>query len=284
MKSKQYCIVALVVLLTLAACDINEATPAPTATVVPTATARPSPEPTATPPPTAPPEPTATLTPTATPEPTATPRPTATREPTVTPTPTAPPEPTATPRPTATPEPTVTPTPTASPEPTATLTPTATPEPAATPVPTSTAVPTATAQAQDQGTQAAALWPLPVTDPLALVSAFSESELTCLAGVADVERLLQLVASPEQASPAERTKVLGCLQDETLLRYFLTVVVKASVPLSAESSGCIRTAVQALDLRTLIQSGAAGSELAAMVALLGAFTNCGVQVQGGSGG
>lgn len=254
MKSKQICIVALVALLTLAACDINEATPAPAdtptieATEVPTATARPSPEPTA------------TSRPTATPEPTATPRPTAT------------PEPTATPMPTATPEPTATLAPTATSEPTATQAPTATSEPAATPVPTSTTEP------------AVALWPLPVTDPLAMASAFSEAELTCLAGVADVERLLQLFASPEQATPEERIKVLGCLEDETVLRYFLTVVVKASAPLSAESSGCIRTAVQALDLRTLIQSGTAGSEQAAMAALLGAFTNCGVPVQGGSGG
>ena len=235
MKSKLICIVALVALLTLAACDINEATPAPAdtpstkATEVPTATVRPSPEPT------------------------------------------------ATPRPTSTPEPTATLAPTATSEPTATLAPTATSEPAATPVPTSTAEPTVAAQA-------VALWPLPVTDPLAMASSFSESELTCLAGVADVERLLQLFASPEKASPEERTKVLGCLQDETLLRYFLTVVVQASAPLSAESSGCIRTAVEALDLRTLIQSGTAGSEQAAMAALLGAFTNCGVQVQGGSGG
>ena len=266
MKSKLICIVASVALLTLAACDINEATPAPAdtpstkVTGVPTATVRPSPEPTA------------TLAPTVIPEPTVTPIPTAT------------PEPTATPIPTATPEPTATPIPTATPEPTATLAPTATSEPAATPVPTSTAEPTAATQAQEQGAQAVALWPLPVTDPLAMASAFSESELTCLAGVTDVERLLQLFASPEKASPEERTKVLGCLQDETLLRYFLTVVVKASAPLSAESSGCIRTAVKALDLRTLIQSGTAGSEQAAMAALLGAFTNCGVQVQGGSGG
>ena len=179
--------------------------------------------------------------------------------------------------PTATPEPTATLAPTATSEPTATQAPIATSEPAATPVPTSTAEPTVAAQA-------VALWPLPVTDPLAMASSFSESELTCLAGVADVERLLQLFASPEKASPEERTKVLGCLQDETLLRYFLTVVVQASAPLSAESSGCIRTAVEALDLRTLIQSGTAGSEQAAMAALLGAFTNCGVQVQGGSGG
>ena len=259
MKSTLICIVALVALLTLAACDINEATPAPAdtpstkATEVPTATTRPSPEPTATP------------------------RPTATPEPTATPMPTSTPEPTATPMPTATPEPTATLAPTATSEPTATQAPTATSEPAATPVPTSTAEPTVAAQA-------VAIWPLPVTDPLAMASAFSESELTCLAGVSDLERLLQLFATPEKATPAERTNVLGCLQDETLLRYFLTVVVKATAPLSAESSGCIRTAVEALDLRTLIQSGTAGSEQAAMAALLGAFTSCGVQVQGGSGG
>lgn len=255
MKSKLICIVASVALLTLAACDLNETTPppadtpAPKATEVPTATARPS------------------LVPTATPRPTATP------EPTATPMPTATPEPTATPRPTSTPEPTAT----ATTEPTATSEPTATTEPSVTPVPTSTAEPTVAAQAVP-------LWPLPVTDPLAMASSFSESELTCLAGVSDLERLLELFASPEKATPAERTNVLGCLEDETVLRYFLTVVVKASSPLSAESSGCIRTAVKALDLRTLIQSGTAGSEQAAMAALLGAFTNCGVQVQGGSGG
>ncbi len=142
----RWLILALIAVLTLAACGEEEAkptaTPTATATLEPTAT--PTEEPTATPTeePTATPteEPTATPKPTDTPEPTATP----TEKPSATPTekpsatPTEKPTLTATPKPTDTPKPTETPTEKPSATPTEKPTLTATPKPTNTPRPTAT--------------------------------------------------------------------------------------------------------------------------------------------------
>ena len=177
------------------------------------------------------------------------------------------PEPTATPAPTAMPEPTATPAPTATPEPTATPAPTATevPEPTATPEPT------ASAQVPEQVTVTGALTPLRLDDPLAIASELSESEMTCLAGVAEMGRLMQIFAAPELASTEEQTKFIGCFEDETLLRLFLTGVMGGAGPLSVETSGCIRTGMEGVDLSTVMLSGAAGDEQAAMVGSMSAF-------------
>ena len=172
--------------------------------------------------------------------------------------------------PAATPAPTA---PTATPEPTATPAPTATPEPTATPAPTATAVPTATAAAQvpEQVTGTGALTPLRLDDPLAIASELSESEMTCLAGVAEMGRLMQIFAAPELASTEEQTKFIGCFEDETLLRLFLTGIIEGAGPLSVETSGCIRTGMEGVDLSTVMLSGAAGDEQAAMVGSMSAF-------------
>ena len=172
--------------------------------------------------------------------------------------------------PAATPAPTA---PTATPEPTATPAPTATPEPTATPAPTATAVPTATAAAQvpEQATGTGAIVPLRLDDPLAIASELSESEMTCLAGVAEMGRLMEIFAAPELASTEEQTKFIGCFEDETLLRLFLTGIIEGAGPLSVETSGCIRTGMEGVDLSTVMLSGAAGDEQAAMVGSMSAF-------------
>ncbi|GAB4412559.1 MAG: hypothetical protein Kow00106_07210 [Anaerolineae bacterium] len=166
-------ILALVAVLSLAACGEEEAkptaTPTATATLEPTAT--PTEEPTATPTE----EPTATPTeePTATPteEPTATP----TEEPTATPTE----EPTATPKPTDTPQPTATPTEKPSATPTEKPTLTATPKPTNTPKPTAT--PTV-----EPSPMAAAVVLTPTEEPVAEATPVAEEEATPVAGQADL--------------------------------------------------------------------------------------------------
>ena len=169
----------------------------------------------------------------------------------------------ATEAPTATAMPSPTPEPTATPKPTATTAPTApaVPEPEVTPEPA--------AAAQAPGTGAIA--PLRLNDPLMVASELSESELACLAGVADIARLMEIFAAPELASPEERTMSIGCLEDETVLRIFLTGLIEGSGPLSLETSACIRTGMGGVDLRALMASGPEGGEEAAMVGSTSAF-------------
>ena len=169
--------------------------------------------------------------------------------------------------------------PTASARPSPKPEPTATPEPTVAPVPTATSVrkptatsePTATAQVPDRATDTGAIVTLRLDDPLAIASELSESELTCLAGVAEIGRLLEIFAAPELASTEEQTQLLGCLEDETLLRIFLTEVIEHSGPLSVDTSACIRTGMEGVDLPTVMLSGIAGDEEAAMGGSMSAF-------------
>ena len=107
--------------------------------------------------------------------------------------------------------------------------------------------------------------PLRMDDPLAIASELSESELACLASVADTDRLLQLFASPELASPEEQVQLIGCLEDETVLRIFLTGMIGDAGPLGEESSACIRGGMEGLDLRSVMLAGSTGNEQAAMI-------------------
>jgi hypothetical protein len=230
--------VALVALVALLACGGEDATEAPAAMAEPAAAPTAMPEPTAVP--TAMAEPTAA--PTVIAEPTA--AATAMAEPTT--------APTAMAEPTAVPEPTDTPTPTATPEPTAMTEPTATTEPTAMPEP-------------ENEPGAGGIAPLQMDDPVAMMSQFSESELACVAGTAETDRLLQLFASPDLASPEEQTQLIGCMEDETVLRLFLTGFIGGTGSLSEETSDCIRSGMEGVDLRSVMLAGTAGDEQAAMV-------------------
>ena len=107
--------------------------------------------------------------------------------------------------------------------------------------------------------------PLRMNDPEAIASELSEEELACIAGVDDIDTLLQLLAAPEQASPEQQTQLVGCLEDETLLRLFLTGFIGESGSLSAESSACIRAGMEGVNLRSVMLAGEAGDEEAAMI-------------------
>ena len=63
---------------------------------------------------------------------------------------------------------------------------------------------------------------LPIDDPLSMASEFSQGEMACLTGVADISVLTQILSAPELASPEQQGQILGCLEDETVLRMFLT--------------------------------------------------------------
>ena len=212
------------------------------------------------------PAPTNTIVPTEAPDPTA--------EPTNTPVPAPEPEDTATPSPTAAPTPMNTPSPTPAPEATATTMPTPTRAPAATPEPPPTPAPAPTEPARTPGEtpREGMLASLVLDDPEAVASELSDSELACLAGTADIDRLLQIFAAPDLAAPEERTQLITCLEDETLLRIFLTGFIGESGPLTLETSECVRTGFEGIDLRSVMLAGTGGDEESAMAGSMAAFT------------
>ena len=178
------------------------------------------------------------------------------------------------PVPTAAPTPTNTPSPTPAPEATATTMPTATSAPAATPEPPPTTAPAPTEPASTPGETPGdgMLAPLPLDDPEAVASELSDSELACLADTADTGRLLQIFADPGLATPEEGTQLVTCLEDETLLRIFLTGFIGEAKPLTLETSECVRTGFEGIDLRSVMLAGSGGDEEAAMAGTMASFT------------
>ena len=120
--------------------------------------------------------------------------------------------------------------------------------------------PTATPEAPAESTEMGQIKPLLLTDPMAIATDFSEAELTCLAGVADIGRLMQIFTAPETATPEEQTGFFGCLEDKNLVRLFLAPVLEETGPLSVESSSCILTLIQAVDLSGLMVEAVDGNE------------------------
>ena len=181
------------------------------------------------------------------------------------------PEPTAAPEPTAMPEPTATPRPTATPEPPPTPEPTDTPAPAPTsPPPAATEAPTA-APAPQPAVEDGQLTPLVLDNPLRVASELSEEELGCLAGTADVSRLMQIFSNPDQASPEEQSQFINCLSDDSITRLFLTGLIGDTGPLSVETSDCIRSGMEVIDLRSVMLAVSGGDEQAALVGGMSAF-------------
>ena len=143
--------------------------------------------------------------------------------------------------------------------------PTATPGPSAatTPLPANTQAPEATSEptpAPREEPPNKVITPLMTDDPETLASELSESETACLAGTADAERLGRILYGTEESTPEELNAILGCLQDETLLRLLLSGFVQDPAPLSMETSACIRTGFEKIDLRGAMLATVLGNE------------------------
>ena len=156
-------------------------------------------------------------------------------------------------------------TPAAEPSETLQSTPTTTPGPraATTPLPANTPAPDATSEptpAPREEPPNEVITPLMMDDPETLASELSESETACLAGTADAERLGRILHGTEESTPEELNAILGCLQDETLLRLLLSGFVQDPAPLSKETSACIRTGFEKIDLRGAMLATVLGNE------------------------
>ena len=108
--------------------------------------------------------------------------------------------------------------------------------------------------------------PVNMQDPTALMSLLSPDELGCILEKADPEVLMKLASAPETATPEEAEGFVGCLGDEALLSLFLIPFTSQAGALSQETSACIRTGFESLDIGTLlIGSYASPDDEAAMV-------------------
>ena len=132
-----------------------------------------------------------------------------------------------------------------------------TPLPANTPAPDATSEPT---PAPREELPNKVITPLMMDDPETLASELSESETACLAGTADAERLGRILYGTEESTPEELNAILGCLQDETLLRLLLSGFVQDPAPLSMQTSACIRTGFEKIDLRGAMLATVLGNE------------------------
>ena len=143
--------------------------------------------------------------------------------------------------------------------------PTATPRPGAatTPLPANSPTPEVTSEptpAPREESPNKAITPLMLDDPQTVASEISDSELACLGGTSDIGRLSRIFSGIDESTPQELTEILGCLQDEIILRMFLGGVIRDPAPLSLETGACIRDALEGIDLRSAMLAATLGNE------------------------
>ena len=121
-------------------------------------------------------------------------------------------------------------------------------------VPITTAIP----EGRDSR-RAQAIVPLKVDDPQTFLRELSPGERSCLSdNNIGTEDLQQITGRSPGGFPEASATITNCLQDETVLRLFLTSLVGQVEPFSQETSMCIREGVMPSDLRGLLAPAAAG--------------------------
>ena len=117
-----------------------------------------------------------------------------------------------------------------------------------------------------------AIAPLRMDDPEAFLAGLSDAEQSCVSENSDPQALMALLGVPELASPDEAEQLIQCLEDETLMRLFLTGLIGQAGTLSEETSVCIRGGFSGFDLRSMmLTSATGGDEGAAMAGGMAAF-------------
>ena len=121
---------------------------------------------------------------------------------------------------------------------------------------------------KDRGLPPDSLRPVDMGDPQVFLSGLSSKEQSCLSDK-DVgpQDITQMTGSAPSGSPKTTAAIINCLQDETVLRLFLTTLVGQVEPFSQDTSGCIREGFIPLDLRGLLAPAVAGNTPANSLAL-----------------
>ena len=114
--------------------------------------------------------------------------------------------------------------------------------------------------------------PLNMQDPQGLMSALSPDELSCVLQNADPQVLLKLMGAPDTATPEEAEGFITCLENETLLTFFLVPFTSQTGALSEETSACLRGGFEGIDLRAMMLGSFAGpDDEAAMISGMTGF-------------
>ena len=117
--------------------------------------------------------------------------------------------------------------------------------------------------------------PLDLSDSKAALSRLSKPEISCLEQAAGPGRLHQILRDVRVPVPEEEAWIVACLGDETLTGVFLAMLLGDSGPLSQETSACLRTDFEWVDLREFMTEGIRGREQddrAGAIFLSGYFT------------
>ena len=144
--------------------------------------------------------------------------------------------------------------------------------PAPPPAPTATSAPAPTAMPATPDSGAGVIAPLNMQDPQGLMSALSPDELSCVLQNADPQVLLKLMGAPDTATPEEAEGFITCLENETLLTFFLVPFTSQTGALSEETSACLRGGFEGIDLRAMMLGSFAGpDDEAAMISGMTGF-------------
>ena len=109
------------------------------------------------------------------------------------------------------------------------------------PAPTSTPVPPGV------------LFHLITMDREALLSSLSQAELAC--NDQDPERMIAALTGDGPQSVEEQTRLIGCLDDDTVDQLFMVVIVPSPGPLTVETSDCLLAGLDVINPRAVITAG-----------------------------
>ena len=150
----------------------------------------------------------------------------------------------------AAPEPSETPlpVPTENPRPSAATT----PLPANTQAPGGTEEPLRATSEPETLPPGGVITPLDLSDSEAALSRLSKPEISCLKQAASPGRLHEILRGVRVPVPDEEAWIVACLGDETLFGVFVAMLIGDPGPLSQDTSTCLRTGLEWVDLRELM--------------------------------
>ena len=150
----------------------------------------------------------------------------------------------------AAPEPSETPlpVPTENPRPSAATT----PLPANTQAPGGTEAPLRATSEPETLPPGDVITPLDLSDSKAALSRLSKPEISCLKQAASPGRLHEILRGVRVPVPDEEAWIVACLGDETLFGVFVAMLIGDPGPLSQDTSTCLRTGLEWVDLRELM--------------------------------
>ena len=97
-----------------------------------------------------------------------------------------------------------------------------------------------------------AITPLNLNDSEAALSRLSKPEISCLKQAASPGRLHEILRGVRVPVPDEEAWIVACLGDETLFGVFVAMLIGDPGPLSQDTSTCLRTGLEWVDLRELM--------------------------------